>query len=129
MVAQDENRDAVLEPPRFTLRGLWIVITALGCLFGVMTAVGALSSAALVFFLALVAAHVMGNSLGTRLRDRSSRRGAAEKRADSQSLPQSTRQVIPPGRLAQRAQLKGVEFFMTLVGSTAGGSLGGIGSA
>ena len=65
----DESPSA-LGPPRFSLRTLWLVMTLLCCLFGLMSIVGAMWSLALALFIGLVAAHVLGNSLGTKLSNR-----------------------------------------------------------
>jgi hypothetical protein len=55
--------------PQYSLRTLLWGVSALGALFATMTWVGALWSWAIVLFGLLVAAHVGGNWIGTRLRD------------------------------------------------------------
>ena len=71
---QHDEQGSALDPPRFSLRGLMLAVSAVCCLFGLLTAVGLFWSAILLFFLSLILAHVLGNALGTALRDRSSRR-------------------------------------------------------
>lgn len=121
---------AALDPPRFSLRTLLVVMTALGCLFGLMTAVGSVWSTVILLFLSLVLAHVLGNSLGTRLRDRASRQVAAETEGHS-----PTRAVAPrlensePGRLTQRTRLSRITLFMAMGGAVAAAFLGGTGLA
>mgnify|MGYP006908375985 FL=1 len=58
-----------LEPPQFSLATMFLVVAALGVLFGLMTAVGPLGGFALLLFVLVLIAHVAGNSIGTRLRD------------------------------------------------------------
>jgi hypothetical protein len=66
-----------LPPPRFSLRTLLLAVTACGVFFGAFwwfspsIVVGAAVAGV------MIAAHVVGNSMGTRLRDRASKRSAA----------------------------------------------------
>ncbi len=90
---QHELLEPALRPPRFTLRTLWIVITALCCLFAVMASLSALWSAMLLLFLCLIAAHVLGNSLGTKLRDHTNR----QIRVARAARPQRVAEAIASG--------------------------------
>jgi hypothetical protein len=124
----DELR-AALDPPRFSLRTLLVVMTALGCLFGLMTAVGSVWSMVILLFLGLVSAHVLGNSLGTKLRDRASRQVAIETARHAPARAGAPRLEVEPGRLTQRTRLSRITFFMALGGAVAGAFLGGTGLA
>lgn len=108
-----------LEPPRFTLRTLMIVVTALGCLFGFMSAMGALWSMVILLFVCLALAHVIGNTLGTRLRE-----GAHH---DAQSgieprpiVVRDNTPVVAPEHLTRRARLGRITLLMLVCGALAG---------
>jgi hypothetical protein len=128
-VPQHDDHDGVLGPPRFTLRALLGAVTALGCLFGLMTALGTVWSMALVLFLTLIAAHVAGNSLGTKLRDRASRRGPGERPVDFQPGQRPKLEVVSPQPLTQRARLNRVTLVVAAAAALAGGALGGAAAA
>jgi hypothetical protein len=126
IVPKQELPGSALEPPRFSLRALLLAMTALGCLFGLMSAVGGTWSLVLVFFLSLILAHILGNSVGTKLRDRASRRVApAEGRhaAGTKSLCELA--IAGPARLTERARLSRITLVATVGGALLGGALGG----
>ena len=119
-----EDPDAALKPPQFTLRALLVAMTALACLFAVMTAVGSVWSLAILLLLALVSAHVVGNAVGTKLRDRSVRRpivhpSAAPRRAAP------PREFASPKRLTEPARLHWITLVTSGGGALAGGYFGG----
>jgi hypothetical protein len=58
-----------LPPPQFTLRTLILVVTVLAILFALVNVVHPIVLAGLVLLVLLIAAHVVGNYLGTRLRE------------------------------------------------------------
>lgn len=60
-----------LGPPQFGLRSLFLAIAGLSALFGVMVWAGAVWALVLSVAGVLIAGHILGNSVGTRLRDRS----------------------------------------------------------
>ncbi|MEX0679437.1 MAG: hypothetical protein WD063_20345 [Pirellulales bacterium] len=119
-----EDQGAALKPPQFTLRTLLVVMTALACLFAVMTAVGSAWSLAILLLLALVSAHVLGNAAGTKLRDRSVRRPIVRSR-DAPSRAARTREFASPKRLTEPARLHWITLVMSLGGALAGGYFGG----
>ena len=128
MIARREEHDAVLGPPRFSLRTLFLSITVLGCLFGAMAALGSLWSLMILLFAGLVLAHVFGNAIGTTLRDRSSL-PAQLSHADRPSVrPSSAIVNAAPGRLTQRTGLDRITLFIAGAGAGSGGTLGGVGS-
>ncbi|MFV2070144.1 MAG: hypothetical protein ACC645_24520 [Pirellulales bacterium] len=67
---QPSHEPGLLDPPTFTLRTLWCLLTILCGLFALLTAVGPVWALGLAFFGLLTAGHVLGNLLGTRLRSR-----------------------------------------------------------
>ncbi len=122
VVSEPEDRSG-LKPPQFSLRTLLIVVTLLGGLFALMVAIGAMWSAILGLFLILVAAHVIGNALGTALRDQSDQElppiSVARESAPAQS------NVTPGKQLTEKTALSEVTRTMTVLGAIIGAILGG----
>jgi hypothetical protein len=61
-----EHSNSTRRPFQFGLRALLLAMACLSVLFSVMSLVGPMWSTILVWFLVLVAAHVVGNSWGSR---------------------------------------------------------------
>jgi hypothetical protein len=125
----DLPRDLGSPLPRFSLRTLWVAMTVLCCLFAVMAAIGLWLSAVLALFLSLLMAHVLGNSLGTRLRDQTTRQIAAARDASAAGPAPIEWEVVAPKRLTQRARLNRITLLMGIGGALVGGELGGVGFA
>jgi hypothetical protein len=119
----NEDPDAVLKPPQFTLRTMLVVVTAVACLLAVMTAVGSFWSLAILLFLALISAHVAGNAVGTRLRNHSARRPTGPRAAVPH--PATPREFTSPKRLTVPARLHWITLVMAGGGALAGGYFGG----
>ncbi len=83
----------VFRPWQFGLKGMLLGVTALCVLFAVMGAAGVLGGVALGWFALLALAHVVGNVLGTRLRDDIRRQREQER---LEQLPQPRRDAPPP---------------------------------
>lgn len=62
-------RGRIASPFQFRLRTMLLMVTLCGALCAIMHAVGPIWSAIFCFFTLLVASHVAGNAIGTRLRD------------------------------------------------------------
>lgn len=122
-----EDYDATLKPPQFSLRSLLIGTTVVAALLTVMTAVGTVWSLAILFLVLLVAAHVLGNSLGTRLRDGGLGRSArpAEWTTEWNAGRKSPVLAPSPTRLSERSRLHWINLVLTLGGVAAGGYVGG----
>jgi hypothetical protein len=120
-----------LSPPRFSLRTLLLVVTGLCCLFAVMAGVGMIWSAVLLLFLSLIAAHVLGNSLGTKLRDQTSQQVEAERaaRPPAPAMPSPAELADAPRRLTERTSLHRFTLVMAGLGAFVGAELGGVGAA
>ncbi len=118
------DRANALGPVRFSLRSLLVLVTACACLFATMSTLGAKWSLGLLFFLCLIAGHVLGNSLGVRLRDGAPRDtpGQADRQ---QPAPEGPIAVGPPARLAQHTRLHRITLIMFVGGALIGGALGG----
>jgi hypothetical protein len=122
-----EDHDATLRLPQFSLRTLLIGTSLVALLLALMMAIGTGWSLAILFLVVLVTGHVLGNSLGTRLRDgglgRATRPVAA--RQDGSFARTSAGMLPSPTRLRERTRLHWIVFVFTLMGACAGGYLGG----
>ena len=118
-----------LRPPQFTLRTLILLMTLLAVLFALVNVVHPLVLAGLILLALLIAAHITGNALGTRLREIGSRPVDEEGR---DLPPQAFRgdvsqdEFAPPTKLAQRLPLGLPVFIVTVVGTVLGGVGGGL---
>lgn len=115
-----DDYDTTLKPPQFTIRALLMGTAAVALLLSVLMAIGAFWAAALLFLLLLVAAHVLGNSVGTRLRDGNGQRTVARPAA-----ARVANAAIPAGRLSERKRLHWINLVFTLLGAIAAGYFGG----
>jgi membrane protein implicated in regulation of membrane protease activity len=124
--AADEP-DAV-RPPQFGLRTMLIGVTALSVLFALFTPLGALRWAALMLFVSLILLHVVGNALGTRLRDRRLRESDDDNANDRPEA--SLAPVIAPARrLQENTVVRRPWLIAAAVCATIFGVVGGIGIA
>lgn len=120
---------AGLGPPQFSMRGLLLVVAAFCLLFALLGWVGATWSIALVTLLVLLVGHVLGNALGTRLRDastvslRATRDAGASAPSTLRSEPIATRPA-PTSHLHATTRLGRHVHLLVLVGVAAGGSAG-----
>jgi len=121
--------DRTLKPPQFTLRTLLVFTAVVAVLLAVMNTIGAMWSLALVFLLVLAAAHVVGNSLGTKLREGAPRRevAPAAPSAGRTPLPSAAVRsaVVAPTRLREPARLHWSNIVLTAAGMAAGAYFGG----
>ena len=97
----DASRSGLLLP-RFSLRTLLVTMTALSLVFAVMSAVGFVWSMAMVLIGCLAGAHVLGNSLGTKLRDESTRASASDRPPIVPADVAVRMSATPPPRLPVR---------------------------
>ncbi len=119
----DEGR--VLRFPQFRLRTLLGVVALLAVLFAVMGVIGPLASAGLVMGLVIVGLHVVGNALGTSLRDGAPSRAPEHPPVDfAEQAVQRTRSDSGISRLHQRTPLGWIIRATTLIGVGVGAWLG-----
>lgn len=117
------------EPPvalQFGLRALLIGISVLCAMFAVMAIVGALRSMILIWFAALIAAHVTANAWGSRRRrpgDATTEQDAGQ-RTDVRSSDLAQRQRMGPKRLQQVSSVS----LTVLIVSALGGLTAGAGA-
>jgi TRAP-type C4-dicarboxylate transport system permease small subunit len=69
---EDTSVQAKNKLPQFTLRTMFLLITILGLSLAVLETIGMAASFGLLLAVVLVALHIIGNVLGTRLRDEAS---------------------------------------------------------
>jgi hypothetical protein len=127
---------AGLPPPRFGLGALFATISLVALGLAVWKAVGPVVGVSLLLLLMAVVAHVAGNALGTRLRDRGTQHALVAWKDDtSASRPpaaQPRAQPVPPHhfapvtRLSQRTSLGRFPLVVTVLGGIAGAIAGGL---
>jgi len=120
-----DRGNRALRPPRFSLRTMLLATAACGGLFALLSALGAMWSMALLLIGGLLLAHVLGNSLGTRLRDGTTR--VVGPRSNASDGPPSP--PIVASRLTQRTRLGRVAVVISALCGSLGAFLGGMGSA
>src|SRR5690348_12868972 len=103
-ILQHPTHSGVVGAPRFLLGAMLIAVSALCCLFVVLAAAGVVWSMAILLLITLVGAHVLGNSVGTRLRDEATRETLA-KDGFCETVPHPVQPLTAPPRLAKRARL------------------------
>ena len=135
MLAPHPHDDSarLLGRPQFSLRTLFLALTAACGLFAGMASVGALVWSMIVMFVLLVAAHVAGNAIGTRLRDGADSRRKSETydfdpfdpdRLAARSRPKW--QPPPITRMQQFSPLGWKVFVTSASFSIVGGAIGGM---
>ena len=118
-----------LRPPQFTLRTLIWIITLLAAMFSLVNVVHPVVMAGLLLLMLLIAAHVVGNVLGTRLRDIGDRpvtkegREIPPRRFNPQVDPSS---FAPPTDLASKVALGLPILIVSSAGVLVGGISGGL---
>ncbi len=118
-----------LRPPQFTLRMLIGLMTVLAAHFSLVNVVPPIVMAGLVLLTLLIAAHVAGNVIGTRLREMGDHpvtkegREVPPRRWNSQ-VDQAS--FAPPSDLARRVSLGLPILIVSLAGVLAGGISGGL---
>src|SRR6185503_15726974 len=76
-----DDRRPALQPPRFGLFALLMAIGVIGALCAVLRYFGAYGAVIAILFFLCVVAHVVGNAMGTKLRD------CGDRPVDADGLP------------------------------------------
>lgn len=114
-------------PLQFGLKTLLVAMAVVAALCAVAQVVSGYAFLVLLFFLALIAAHVLGNSLGTRLRAQTDRLAASGLLdADRPPLTSALPARLASGRLAQHRRLPRALAGLVLSGAAFGGLAGGL---
>ena len=132
--ASQKQTESALKPPQFRLRTMLIAVAVICVLLAVMVAVGMIWAMALLMFVLLIAAHVVGNSLGTQLRDHGSRVAVLAEREETRhtaesepNRPASRWQPPSAGRMQEKRPVGWLLIVLTVVGGLATGVVGGSG--
>lgn len=119
---------ASLKPPQFHLRTMLIGVALICVLLVVMVSIGMFWAMGLLLLILLILAHVVGNSLGTQLRDQGSRVTTAE--ADANKLPPidipAVWQRPSAGRMQEKRPIGWLLIALSVVGAIASGVIGGL---
>jgi hypothetical protein len=110
---------------QFRLRTMLLTVTLCGAACALMNAVGPVWSVIFCFFILLAAMHVLGNAIGTRLRDDATA-SAAVNTDERPNCPPSAFAPECAKQLAQHGPLGRWIGVLTAIGLMAGGTLGGI---
>ena len=113
-----------LRPPQFGLTTLLLVMAAISALLAVMNSVGGVWSMIILLSLALVGAHVVGNALGTTLRDQASSEPPRRIDAPALGAAAAARQLASSGQLLTHRRLGAVTRAVAVMGALLGGGLG-----
>lgn len=114
-----ENR-----PPQFSLRTLFWLMAILSALFATMVAVGVVWSLMLLMVVGLVVAHVLGNAIGTRLRDDDAGRRNQSLPPGVQPQPRSVSTAKAAQELRVRKPLGQLLLIFIAAGALSGAMLG-----
>jgi len=118
--------------PQFTLRSMFLATGCLAMVFAVCQAIGPLASCGLMVGLALVGLHVIGNVLGTRLRNEAYRTPANGRNGEASPGPGQYPAIVPArfdqphsvSRLSQRTPLGWMILATTVIGGVMGSVAG-----
>lgn len=121
----EDNRES-LPPPHFSLASMFWVIAVLAALFAGIHYLGSHATLLLVLFALAVFAHVVGNALGTKLRDSAEQPVAAKGKPRLRSWRRATaRDFAPATKLGARAALGRPAVIATVIGSLVSALFGG----
>ena len=123
------NPRRVLPPPQFTLRTLLLLITLFAAFFALVNLVHPLVICGLALLAILVAAHVAGNVIGTRLReigDQPASNDGEAISARSRDRKVDRGSFAPPSDLARKSSLGLPVLIVTAAGVLVGGMGGGV---
>jgi len=108
---------------------MMVVTLVVAVLVSVMTAVGTVWAMGLLFFVLLIAAHVIGNAVGTKLRDRAVMRPEVAREMRRAAGQGKSVVMHAPSRLGEHRRLHWFTLVLTLAGALTAGYFGGVGLA
>ena len=125
---EEPSRHPALEPPRFGLKSLFLIVTLMAAAIALWQRVGPTAGIASLLVSLVVFAHVAGNLIGSQLRDRSTKHVANlhQRRPNLSRRSVRPEEFAPVTQLSHRAPLGGCMILMTVVGGVAGAIAGGI---
>lgn len=123
-----KNNFPGLPPPQFRLRSLLIFVGLLCILLALAKVVGSYATLILVLFLLTVVAHVVGNAIGTRLRENNgSQHRQGDESAEMVGLSEklTAQHFAPTTRLSRNHRLGMIVVVCVVTGAIGGSILGG----
>ena len=111
-------------PPQFSLRALLWLTALCSALFATMVAVGVVWSLMLLMVVGLIVAHVLGNAIGTRLRDDDAGRSNQSLPPGAQPQPRSVSTAKAAQELRERKPLGQLLLVFIAAGALSGAMLG-----
>jgi predicted MFS family arabinose efflux permease len=135
VAGEHQPRRTERQPLRFTLRSLLLVTALVALALAVWQAVGPAIGLVLLVVLTAVSLHVLGNAMGTRLREQGTRRSSQESRDDSlpegalrlplKSAPLPAYRFAPVTHLSRRTSLGWLPLVATGLAGLVGAIVGG----
>ncbi len=121
------DRGAALGPPQFSLRSLLLAVGVVFLLIALFDWVGTAWAVPLVFLMILIIGHVMGNVVGTRLRDAGSTcdRPQATSTAEATALGRVRMPSVRRSHLCDKTPLDRGVWLLVASGIAAAGLAGG----
>ena len=116
----DANRQGGLDPPRFSLRRLFLIVGAIAAFIALFQQFNPLVVTGVIFVGLLIAGHVVGNAIGTRLR--SSARPEIIVPKQNKIAPSDF--IAPATKLSHRSSLGWPQLAATCFGIVVGGVVG-----
>jgi hypothetical protein len=118
-----------LKPPQFRLRTMLLGVALVCVLLVVMISIGMFWAMGLLMLILLIVAHVVGNSLGTQLRDHGSRITTAAE--DPNKLSATAVSAQPwqrplAGRMQEKEPVGWLLIALSVIGAIASGIVGGL---
>ena len=115
-----------LKPPQIGLASLLWVIAVLGLALFALRATGPLAASALVLLALAIGAHVIGNALGTRLRDQAKAARRDDNVTGNVRIAEA-HHFAPPTQLGVREKQFGwAMIVLTVLGAIVGAAFGGV---
>ena len=124
-----DKQTSPLKPPQFRLRTMLVGVALICALLVVMVSIGMFWAMGLLMLVLLVGAHVVGNSLGTQLRDHGSRQTAVVNDPNKLSTSDpalQTWQRPSAGRMQEKRPVGWLLIALSAVGAIVSGIVGGL---
>lgn len=122
------DRRPMLSPPQFHLRTLLLGVALCGLIFATIQWLSPAAFFGLLFLALCIAAHVAGNSIGTKLRENGDRPIPPQAPFDERFAPVPRDELPVAPQMSHRTGLGRPQWIATIVGIALGGLCGGVGA-